>query len=487
MSRFKIPFSYRIFLSVMSIFVVFAGCFIVYQHHREKAYKTQSLYDRLQDYNTAVAQVVDSNGVNIRRLNRFIRYHNAHRLRLTIITDRGEVLFDNLADSAEWTNHLRRPEVQAALRHRHGYATRRHSATTGREYFYVASYFPDIHLVVRSALPYDDNLMQILRADSNYLWFTLALTLLLVGLYFFFTLRLGKSIKQLRQFAKRMEAEEIPDPDSLKFPHNELGDISRNIVHLYAQLQSSRRDKSRLKRQLTQNIAHELKTPVASIQGYLETLVKTPDIDAGTRAQFMQRCYAQSCRLTNLVRDISALNRLDDASSNYDCTPIRLLDLVKGVQQDVHLQLEEKQMKMMIHISPEVIIHGNTGLIYSIFRNLTDNAIFYAGQGKVITVECDADPADDSRYAIRFSDNGYGVSPEHLPHLFERFYRADKGRSRKLGGTGLGLAIVKNAVLYHGGHISVENETAGGLLFTFTLPADTTSANTATDDEDDEN
>ena len=103
-----------------------------------------------------------------------------------------------------------------------------------------------------------------------------------------------------------MEAEEIPDPDSLKFPHNELGDISRNIVHLYAQLQSSRRDKSRLKRQLTQNIAHELKTPVASIQGYLETLVKTPDIDAGTRAQFMQRCYAQSCRLTNLVRDISA-------------------------------------------------------------------------------------------------------------------------------------------------------------------------------------
>ena len=148
--------------------------------------------------------------------------------------------------------------------------------------------------------------MQILQADSNYFWFTLVLTLLLVGLYFFFTQRIGKSVKQLRQFAKKMEAEEIPDPDSLNFPHNELGDISRNIVHLYAQLQSSRRDKERLKRQLTQNIAHELKTPVASIQGYLETIVKTPDIDMDTCRMFLQRCYAQSCRLTNLVRDISA-------------------------------------------------------------------------------------------------------------------------------------------------------------------------------------
>ncbi len=485
MSRqFKIPFSYRIFISVMSIFVVFAACFIIYQHHRELVYKTDSLNDRLQDYNALIAQVVDSNRVDKQRLDRFLHYHKTKELRITIITDRGDVLFDNRADSAEWTNHLSRPEVHRALRHKQGFDLRRFSHTTGLEYFYVATYFPEIHLIVRSALPYDDNLMQILQADSNYLWFTLVLTLLLVGLYFFFTQRIGKSIKQLRQFAKKMEAEEIPDPDSLNFPHNELGDISRNIVHLYAQLQSSRRDKDRLKRQLTQNIAHELKTPVASIQGYLETIVKTPDIDMDTCRMFLQRCYAQSCRLTNLVRDISALNSLDDTHDNYERATINLLELVKGVQQDVHLQLEEKQMKMMLHISPEVTINGNSGLIYSIFRNLTDNAIFYAGQSKVITIECE--PQDADWYVIRFSDNGNGVSPEHLPHLFERFYRADKGRSRKLGGTGLGLAIVKNAVLYHGGQIQVENETAGGLLFTFTLPKDHTPLQPENNDEEED-
>ena len=113
-----------------------------------------------------------------------------------------------------------------------------------------------------------------------------------------------------------------------------------------------------------------------------------------------------------------------------------------------------------------LVVQGNPSMIYSIFRNLTDNAISYAGEGTTITLTA---REDMDRWHFTFSDNGVGVPYEHLGRLFERFYRVDKGRSRKLGGTGLGLAIVKNAVILHGGTISAANNIEGGLRFEFTI------------------
>lgn len=113
-----------------------------------------------------------------------------------------------------------------------------------------------------------------------------------------------------------------------------------------------------------------------------------------------------------------------------------------------------------------IIVQGNYSLLYSIFRNLMDNAINYAGQGT--TVEISAEQRSDS-WRFTFRDNGIGILAEHLPRIFERFYRIDKGRSRDMGGTGLGLSVVKNAVLLHGGNITVGTPDAGGLAFEFTI------------------
>ena len=224
---------------------------------------------------------------------------------------------------------------------------------------------------------------------------------------------------------------------------------------------------SRLKRQLTQNIAHELKTPVSSIRGYMETILST-EMDDSRKKMFMERCYAQSKRLTDLLRDISMLNRLDESKDLYDTDNTDLQKIINEVINESQAALTEREMTVETkNLHERMSINGNYSLLYSIFRNLTDNAIAYAGIGTKITIDCYLE--DSKYYYFSFFDNGIGVPEEHLNRLFERFYRVDKGRSRKLGGTGLGLAIVKNAVLFHKGEIWVKNGLSGGLNILFSL------------------
>ena len=226
-------------------------------------------------------------------------------------------------------------------------------------------------------------------------------------------------------------------------------------------------EQARLKKQLTQNIAHELKTPVSSIQGYLETIVNNPNLSREKLDLFLARSYAQSNRLTHLLSDISLLTRMEEAPNMTEKESINLYQMVQGIFNEVMLQLEEKQIKAKNSLPTDLYIQGNPSLIYSIFRNLTDNAIAYAGTNINIDIRCFRQ--GEKFYYFSFADTGIGVSPEHLGRLFERFYRVDKGRSRKLGGTGLGLAIVKNAVLLHEGSIFAKNNPGGGLEFIFTL------------------
>lgn len=244
--------------------------------------------------------------------------------------------------------------------------------------------------------------------------------------------------------------------------------IEKGKMSMYYKLRDSEEDKARLKRQLTQNVAHELKTPVSSIQGYLETIVSNQDIDAQTRELFIRRCYAQSRRLSSLLADISTLNKLDDAPQGYEFENVNIPELLETIRRDASMQMETNHVTFRALVEPDVVVNGNLSLLYSIFRNLTDNSIAYGGTGVTVTVQVLSDDPDS--YTFSFSDNGPGVAPEHIPHLFERFYRIDKGRSRKMGGTGLGLAIVKNSVLLHRGSISVRLGISGGLEFIFTLP-----------------
>lgn len=223
---------------------------------------------------------------------------------------------------------------------------------------------------------------------------------------------------------------------------------------------------NQMRRELTQNIAHELKTPVASILGYTDTILDAPGMDEVTKRKFITRTNAQARRLTALLQDISTLNKMDYAPDMLQRERVDLSVLVADIVLESEQALKNKQMHFNNYLPQDICIAGNWQLLYSIFRNLTDNAINYAGAGTTIELSVE-DSAD--HYHFVFSDNGIGVPEKHLRRLFERFYRLDKGRSRDLGGTGLGLSIVKNAVLLHGGTISVCNIRPSGLRFDFTL------------------
>jgi signal transduction histidine kinase len=217
---------------------------------------------------------------------------------------------------------------------------------------------------------------------------------------------------------------------------------------------------------LTQNISHELKTPVASIRGALEIILMHPDMDEEQRMQFIERAYQQSGRLTNLVEDISTINKLDAQTDFYNRLQLDLYTIVENVVQDLSIRASQVGATITHNIPKHLIITGNYTLLYSIFHNIIDNALNYVEKAEIHIEIINQDLAN-LYFCIR--DNGQGVPAEALPHIFERFYRVDKGRSRKAGGTGLGLSIVKHAVIFHGGNITAINRAEGGLEFQFSL------------------
>ena len=244
------------------------------------------------------------------------------------------------------------------------------------------------------------------------------------------------------------------------------------LLHRYARSMDERISReqaakeNQMRRELTQNISHELKTPVASILGYTDTILDDPQMSIDTQRQFIQRTNVQARRLTALLQDISTLNRMDYAAHQLVKERTDISAIVSDIVEETSFALEKHHMTLSNCLPQDIVIQGNPSLIYSIFRNLIDNAINYAGEGSVIDIS--AEQTADS-WAFRLSDNGVGIATEHLSRIFERFYRIDKSRSRSIGGTGLGLAIVKNAVLLHGGTITARNAPDGGLEFEFTL------------------
>ena len=251
----------------------------------------------------------------------------------------------------------------------------------------------------------------------------------------------------------------------------QLADEANRLRHEAAEEQQRNRQ---LKQEMTSNIAHELKTPVTSIRGYLEILLGNKAVDDERRRFYLDRCYSQTLRLSDLIQDVSLINQAEESA---DLFPKEDVD-VRMIAQEAIDELNDKALEKGVTVSnmlPETMpLFGNHELLYGIFRNLIENALAYAGDGISIVIETynstlNTQHSTLNTYYIHFYDTGRGVPDADLARLFDRFVRIDEGRSRRNGGTGLGLSIVKHAVLFHGGEIYAKNRVDGGLEFFFSL------------------
>ncbi|MDR0695048.1 MAG: two-component sensor histidine kinase [Prevotellaceae bacterium] len=224
----------------------------------------------------------------------------------------------------------------------------------------------------------------------------------------------------------------------------------------------------RLKQELTGHIAHELRTPVTSIRGYLETILEQ-QLEPEKERHFLQKAYRQTLMLSELIRDMNLLTKLEDATGAFAMKPVAIDDVIKSVAGDMAALLEAQDITLETDLPQGACVCGNENLLYAVFRNLMENVVHHAG--KQVKIRITQYAADKGFLHFSFADTGAGIADQrHLPRLFERFYRVTEGRTRDTGGTGLGLAIVKNIIVFHKGTITVKNRAGGGLQFLFSLP-----------------
>ena len=225
-----------------------------------------------------------------------------------------------------------------------------------------------------------------------------------------------------------------------------------------------------VRRDFVANVSHELKTPVASIKGFVETLLDGALDDHADARRFLGIVSRQADRLASIIEDLLALSRIEQSETSGTLPLERqpLAGLLVAATDDCRPRATERSIRVELACPPMLMVTVNGPLLEQAVINLVDNAIKYSEPGKTVWLSADAD-ADGT--AIRVRDEGCGIAAEHLPRLFERFYRVDKARSRNLGGTGLGLSIVKHIVQAHAGTIAVESTPGVGTTFTIRLPA----------------
>ncbi len=252
----------------------------------------------------------------------------------------------------------------------------------------------------------------------------------------------------------------------LMLKNKRLKQMADEANRLRLEATEAERRNRQLKQEMTSNIAHELKTPVSSIRGYLEILLSDKPVDEERRRYFLDRCFRQTLRLSDLIQDVSIINKLEESADLFPRTEVDATEVAKEAIGD----LADKAAAAGITIQnnlPAMPLGGNHELLYCIFRNLVENSIAYAGSNINIVLETYKESPD--HYFIHYYDTGKGVADEYLSRLFDRFVRIDEGRSRQNGGTGLGLSIVKHSVLFHGGEIYARNREGGGLEYYFSL------------------
>lgn len=400
---------------ITAVFAVFAAIVTMVEFSSTNSYKKNILSSRLEGYADIIARTDD-----YARTTALL----PDNIRVSVINLNGDVIYDSVEPAAVMDNHLSRPEIEASLKGVDGSSIRK-SETAGIEYLYYAHKYGDV--IVRTALPFEISQKRFLHPD----W----ILLITIGLLFL------AAVLAIILLSRRLDAETKRTTDEI--------------------LQSQ-------KKRITGNLAHEIRTPVTSIRGYLETLINNPSLPTDKKELFTERAYLQTLRLSDLIRDIALITKIEEAPELLTKEYIGVRKVTEEVLEEFASSIKEQGTIIDNKVPEELSVKGNQSLIYATFRNLVENSLRYAGPGITISIESSI---SDGMAHFKYADNGKGVNEQHLDHIFERFYRIpEEEDDYRAEGSGLGLSIVRNSIAFHGGSINASANIPHGLCFQFTLP-----------------
>lgn len=397
----------------VGLFLLFGTFVITVVMLDENNYKKAVLKAKLESYANVLAASVDSfETIGFLPPN----------IRLTVMDTVGFVSFDSYESADSLSNHLMRPEVKDCMSGMEGYSIRQ-SESSDKKFFYYAKRYDD--LIVRLALPYEVDVRNFFRPN----WLVISLLTILFAMLTMLVIGI------VQWNGRKMSIEEKGRAKALKH-------------------------------EMTGNISHELKTPVSSVRGYLETIINNPDLDEDRKQLFIERSYLQTIRLSDLIRDIALITKMEEQPEQFKKDVVDVNQLVDLVFDEFSDDFKALDMSSENKVPKDLLVVGNYSLLYALFRNLVENSVRYAGKGCAVAVQCNL---KQKHVYFTYYDTGKGVANNELEKIFERFYRVQDEKSFKAEGSGLGLSIVRNAVDFHGGAIRASIHQGGGLQLDFDI------------------
>jgi two-component system phosphate regulon sensor histidine kinase PhoR len=408
-------------------------------------------------------------------------FARAMDLRITLIDSAGTVLLDSdvpFERTAAIESHRTRPEVRDALRTGFGTSTRV-SATVHENQLYVAqrvSRQGDGVLrslrVLRVAAQVQDIEDIASRAQTGIALSGIMVLLAVLSISLLVARRIATPITEIARAVERIRGGDLDARLEVK-GNDEIAAVARAVNEMAEKLKGDIVQLKRLERVRSEffgNVSHELRTPIFSLQGFLETLMEGAVDDPQVNRVFLKKAYDHAVRLNTLLEDLITISHIESGEMRMSFRYFNLHEFLEDIIGQYTTRAERSGVRLALDPScdPTVEVLGDRERLQVVFENLLENAIKYnKPDGEVVV----AYAKQNGSVRITVADTGVGIAEEHLPRIFERFYRVDKNRSREVGGTGLGLAIVKHIVEAHGSKVTVQSTVGKGSTFSFTLKA----------------
>lgn len=439
------------------IFYVVTGSVLLKKTRANMMYTLETA-ENLLDYSSGLKAQAD----------RLKEVADLNQSRFTIVRKDGTVEFDTeFGDLAMMENHMEREEIKEAFDYGSGHSIRR-SDTLGIQMLYVARMTADGQYIFRLGSPY--------AGMQEYLIMLFPAVLLSFAIAFIassmeaehFSQTITRPLQAISREMMKVDGD-YTDFHFDRCPYQEINVIadtttkmSQNVKDYLGRLEQEKQ----IRQEFFSNASHELKTPITSIRGYVELMENGMVLNEETKSDFLKRIRKEVVRMTNLVDDILMISRLESRGAEADLVTIQVGDLLEETISSLATQAAERN----IYINKEIVpfsIRADLRQMTELCMNLIGNAVKYNNAGGQVWIHACKEGGD---MVLTVRDSGVGIPEESLNRIFERFYRVDKGRSRKQGGTGLGLSIVKHVVNFYGGTVSVESRLGSGSVFTVRLP-----------------